>query len=122
MFMQEQRKLTDLAVNAIIFLAPISAFDQVLFEVCSAWFTLYSRGANIIAVTSQEPKINRLEDSFILWKQVISNKLLADVNIVLFLNKCDLLKVRCFGRSTIPHDLTEPLRQCFRQSCRAGCD
>ena len=27
-----------------------------------------------------------------LWKSVIENKLLAHVNIVLFLNKCDLLK------------------------------
>lgn len=29
----------------------------------------------------------------VLWKQVVSNKLLANVNIILFLNKCDLLKV-----------------------------
>ena len=36
--------------------------------------------------------MNRLEDSFILWKSVIENKLLAHVSIVLFLNKCDLLK------------------------------
>jgi hypothetical protein len=36
--------------------------------------------------------VNRLEDSIILWKSVVSNKLLAAVNIVLFLNKCDLLQ------------------------------
>ncbi|KAF9486542.1 G-alpha-domain-containing protein [Pholiota conissans] len=54
-------------VNAIIFLAPISAFDQ-------------------------DPHINRLEDSLTLWRSVVSNKLLANVNIVLFLNKCDLLQ------------------------------
>ena len=59
------------AVNAIIFLAPISAFDQQLLE---------------------DARVNRLEDSFQLWKSVIENKLLAHVNIVLFLNKCDLLK------------------------------
>ncbi|EIW87241.1 G-alpha-domain-containing protein [Coniophora puteana RWD-64-598 SS2] len=58
-------------VNAIIFLAPISAFDQVLAE---------------------DPKVNRLQDSLLLWKEVVSNKLLANVNIILFLNKCDLLK------------------------------
>ncbi|KAH9854473.1 G-alpha-domain-containing protein [Lenzites betulinus] len=58
-------------VNAIIFLAPISAFDQVLAE---------------------DPSVNRLEDSFQLWKSVVENKLLSHVNIVLFLNKCDLLK------------------------------
>lgn len=58
-------------VDAIIFLAPISAFDQVLAE---------------------DPRMNRLEDSMLLWRTVVSNKLLADVNIILFLNKCDLLR------------------------------
>ncbi|KIY73346.1 G-alpha-domain-containing protein [Cylindrobasidium torrendii FP15055 ss-10] len=60
-------------VNAIIFLAPISAFDQVLTE---------------------DTRINRLEDSLLLWQSVASNKLLARVSIVLFLNKCDLLQVK----------------------------
>ncbi|KAI0299954.1 G-alpha-domain-containing protein [Russula brevipes] len=58
-------------VNAIIFLAPISAFDQVLAE---------------------DPRVNRLEDSLLLWRGLISNKLLEGVPIVLFLNKCDLLR------------------------------
>ncbi|KAI0674554.1 G-alpha-domain-containing protein [Trametes maxima] len=57
-------------VNAIIFLAPISAFDQTLVE---------------------DRSINRLEDSVLLWKEVCSNKLLAKVDLVLFLNKCDIL-------------------------------
>ena len=60
-------------VNAIIFLAPISAFDQTLAE---------------------DPKVNRLEDSMLLWKSVVSNKLLENVNIILFLDKCDLLRVK----------------------------
>jgi len=58
-------------VDAIIFLAPISGFDQVLAE---------------------DKNINRLEDSVLLWKAVCSNKLLANVDLVLFLNKCDLLE------------------------------
>ncbi|KAF8602136.1 guanine nucleotide binding protein, alpha subunit [Ceratobasidium sp. AG-I] len=58
-------------VNAIIFLAPISAFDQTLAE---------------------DRRTNRVEDSIQLFKQVCGNKLLSNVNIVLFLNKCDLLK------------------------------
>jgi len=58
-------------VNAIIFLAPISAFDQVLTE---------------------DPRVNRLEDSLLLWRGLISNKLLEKIPIVLFLNKCDLLQ------------------------------
>jgi hypothetical protein len=63
----------NIPVNAIIFLAPISTFDQNLEE---------------------DPRVNRLEDSLLLWKSVVANKLLASVNIVLFLNKCDLLQVR----------------------------
>ncbi|KDQ60013.1 hypothetical protein JAAARDRAFT_205077 [Jaapia argillacea MUCL 33604] len=58
-------------VDAIIFLAPISGFDQVL---------------------SEDRSVNRLEDSVLLWKAVCSNKLLANVELVLFLNKCDILE------------------------------
>ncbi|KAI0026610.1 guanine nucleotide binding protein, alpha subunit [Vararia minispora EC-137] len=60
-------------VDAIIFLAPISAFDQVLLE-------------------SVPARINRLEDSVLLWKAICSNRLLAHVDLVLFLNKCDILQ------------------------------
>ncbi len=31
----------------------------------------------------------------LLWRGVVSHKLLAGVSIILFLNKCDLLRVRC---------------------------
>ncbi|CAE6356447.1 unnamed protein product [Rhizoctonia solani] len=58
-------------VHAIIFLAPISAFDQMLAE---------------------DKRVNRIEDSIQLFKTVCGNKLLSNVNMVLFLNKCDLLK------------------------------
>lgn len=58
-------------VDAIIFLAPISAFDQVLAE---------------------DRSVNRLEDSVLLWKSLCSNPLLASVDLVLFLNKCDILE------------------------------
>ncbi|KAI5119021.1 hypothetical protein M0805_001880 [Coniferiporia weirii] len=57
-------------VNAIIFLAPISCFDEKLAE---------------------DRRVNRLEDSFLLWKAVCSSRLLANTQLVLFLNKCDLL-------------------------------
>ncbi|KAF5383149.1 hypothetical protein D9615_005013 [Tricholomella constricta] len=60
-------------VDAIIFLAPISGFDQVLAE---------------------DRTVNRLEDSVLLWKAVCSNKLLAGVDLVLFLNKCDILDAK----------------------------
>ncbi|KAI0072105.1 G-alpha-domain-containing protein [Panus rudis PR-1116 ss-1] len=60
-------------VNVILFLAPISAFDQMLAE---------------------DPQVNRLEDSVLLWKSVVSNKLLTKTNIVLFLNKRDILDAK----------------------------
>lgn len=73
-------------VNAIIFLAPISAFDQVLAE---------------------DPRVNRMEDSFLLWKSLVSNKLLTDVSIILFLNKIDLLQAKLRNgvrlRDHMPH-------------------
>ncbi|KAJ7039852.1 guanine nucleotide binding protein, alpha subunit [Mycena alexandri] len=58
-------------MSAILFLAPISAFDQVLAE---------------------EPRVNRLADSVNLWTTIVSNKLLADTNVILFLNKIDIMK------------------------------
>ncbi|KLO18972.1 G-alpha-domain-containing protein [Schizopora paradoxa] len=58
------------AIHAIIFLAPISAFDQHLHE---------------------DRRVNRLDDTVQLWKQVCSNKLIQNTEIVVFLNKQDLL-------------------------------
>ena len=45
----------------------------------------------------EDRRINRLEDSFMLWKAVVSSKLLAKTSIVLFLNKCDLLEQKLLG-------------------------
>ncbi|KAF9473686.1 hypothetical protein BDN70DRAFT_925056 [Pholiota conissans] len=41
---------------------------------------------------SEDSKVNRLEDSFLLFREICSSKLLAKATMVLFLNKCDLLK------------------------------
>ncbi|KAJ4466232.1 guanine nucleotide binding protein, alpha subunit [Lentinula aciculospora] len=82
-------------INAIIFLAPISCFDEVLLE---------------------DPSVNRLNDSVALWKAIISSKLLQRTTMVCFLNKCDILKrklrsgiqfrnfVRDYGNQ--PNDIT----------------
>lgn len=59
--------------NAVIFLAPLSAFDQKLAE---------------------DRSVNRLEDSLLLWKSVCANKLLANVDFILFLNKVDILSAK----------------------------
>ena len=34
------------------------------------------------------------EDSVLLWKAVCSNKLLASVELILFMNKCDILEAK----------------------------
>ncbi|KAF9514520.1 hypothetical protein BS47DRAFT_1328920 [Hydnum rufescens UP504] len=61
------------SVKILLFLAPISAFDQYLEE---------------------DPRVNRIKDSLELWKSLTSNSILKDVPIVLFLNKCDLLRAK----------------------------
>lgn len=57
-------------VDAIIFLSPISCFDERLRE---------------------DSRVNRLEDSYQLWRSVCSSPMLAKTQMILFLNKCDLL-------------------------------
>ncbi|KAF9236074.1 guanine nucleotide binding protein, alpha subunit [Melanogaster broomeanus] len=60
-------------VGAIIFLTPISRFDQVLAE---------------------DRSIQQIEDSvllFFFWKTACYNRLLANVVLIVSLNKCDFL-------------------------------
>jgi len=59
--------------DAVIFLAPISPFDEKLTE---------------------DKRVNRLEDSYLLWRSVCANKMLARTQLILFLNKCDLLQAK----------------------------
>lgn len=47
--------------HAILFLAPINCFDEQLAE---------------------DPRVNRLQDSMILWKSIVSSKLLTGCSIV----------------------------------------
>lgn len=49
-------------MNAIIFLAPINCFDERLTE---------------------DKKVNRLEDSLLLWKAVVGCKILRKVQFIL---------------------------------------
>lgn len=58
-------------VNIVIFLAPMSGFNQVLAE---------------------DESVNRLTDSLRLWQEICSNKILASVEFVIFLNKLDILE------------------------------
>lgn len=52
-------------------MSPVSVFDQRLEE---------------------DPRVNRLEDSINLWTSICQSKLLAKTQLILFLNKCDLLR------------------------------
>ncbi|THH08173.1 hypothetical protein EW145_g2884 [Phellinidium pouzarii] len=61
------------SMNAIIFLAPISSFDEWLLE---------------------DPSVNRLEDTFHLWRTICANRLLSSVEFILFLNKYDVLRAK----------------------------
>ncbi|KAI6133659.1 guanine nucleotide binding protein, alpha subunit [Pisolithus croceorrhizus] len=56
--------IPDCHLNAIIFLAPISAFDQT-----------------VRPSDNQDSRVNRLEDSFLLWKSLVSNKLLTNAKL-----------------------------------------
>ncbi|KAI0288106.1 guanine nucleotide binding protein, alpha subunit [Russula brevipes] len=58
-------------VKAIIFLAPISVFDEKLDGTTG---------------------VNRLEDSLKFWTTICKSKLLTKVQLILFLNKCDILE------------------------------
>jgi len=58
-------------VNAVMFLCPVSGFDQVL---------------------SEDKSVNRLIDSLKLWKTICSSKLIQSATFILLLNKCDILK------------------------------
>jgi guanine nucleotide-binding protein subunit alpha len=53
-------------VQALIFLAPISAFDQVLTE---------------------DPDVNRMEDSMLLWRSIVSNKVSMSPPVVYWISQ-----------------------------------
>ena len=50
-------------INSIIFLAPVSCFDQRLAE---------------------DSSVNRLEDSLLIWKYICNSKLLANIQLILY--------------------------------------
>ncbi|KAH6906539.1 guanine nucleotide binding protein, alpha subunit [Coprinopsis sp. MPI-PUGE-AT-0042] len=70
---------------SIIFLAPISAFDQYLEE---------------------DPKVNRIDDSLSLFTSICGNKIFKDVHLVLMLNKTDILKEKLAAGTVIKRFIT----------------
>ncbi|KAH9987286.1 G-alpha-domain-containing protein [Russula compacta] len=71
--------------NAIIFVAPISAFDQYLDE---------------------DPRTNRIDDSLQLFTAICSNQLLKNLHLVLFLNKTDVLQKKLAKRVQVSKYIT----------------
>ncbi|KAJ7101459.1 guanine nucleotide binding protein, alpha subunit [Mycena belliarum] len=65
----------------------ISFFDQVQAIVFLTPLSFYE-------VLEEDTRVNRLEDSVVLWKEVCANALLAHVQIILFFNKMDILKAK----------------------------
>ena len=87
-------------VDAIIFLVHISTFDQALTE---------------------DYSVNCLKDSALLWKSICSNPLLAKVDLILFLNKCDMLMRKleagmCLSESPLVSTRTMSKRQASTSS------
>lgn len=82
----ERRKwvhvFADAGITAVIFLAAISEYDQVLFE---------------------DRKKNRLEESLDLFEEVCANRSFQHLDMILFLNKRDLFE-RKFVTQGIPLD------------------
>ncbi|KAH9990976.1 guanine nucleotide binding protein, alpha subunit [Russula compacta] len=60
-------------VNVLLFIAPVSAFDQTLTE---------------------DRSVNRLWDSFLLWRSLCVHKLLKKATFILLLNKYDILDAK----------------------------
>ncbi|KAJ7758013.1 G-protein alpha subunit [Mycena metata] len=59
-------------VQAIVFLTPLSFYE----------------------VLEEDNRVNRLEDSVVLWKEICANVLLENCQIILFFNKMDILKAK----------------------------
>ena len=75
--------------NAILFLAPISCFDELLAE---------------------DRRVNRLEDSFLLWKGIIQSKLLAKCIIVCTSSITFRLSLCLFALTAAPRSVPEQIR------------
>jgi len=58
-------------VNAVLYVAALSEFDQLLYE---------------------DEKTNRMEETLVLWNDIVNSRWFKRTNMILFLNKTDLFK------------------------------
>lgn len=82
-------------VDVIIFLAPVSSFNQALAEdesvnrLVSVSFSKFYTPRQAVWRCSFPQT-----DTFKLWQMICANKLLAEVELILFLNKFDILATK----------------------------
>lgn len=121
--------------NAIIFVAPVSAFDQVsAFHAISSASNLRTAqyfdvelhlqyGVSILIAfhplvltntlpqyLEEDPRTNRIDDSLQLFTQICSNALLKNVHLVLFLSTPNICDVECWLIQLFYLDKTDLLR------------
>ncbi|KAH9933905.1 guanine nucleotide binding protein, alpha subunit [Fomitopsis serialis] len=89
-------------VDAILFLCPMSAFNEVLLE---------------------DRRMNRLLDSFNLWKTICMSRLLKGTTFILLLNKSDILQSKLEAGSykdgpNDPDHVSEYLKRKFVAMCK----
>ena len=77
-------------MNAVIFLCPISGFNQQLAEDINVNRLVRSPRAFITSCL----RCSSQYDSTDLWEKVCKNKLLANATFILLLNKADLLHAK----------------------------
>jgi len=73
------------AVNMLLFIVPVSAFNQTLTE---------------------DRSVNQLEDSFLSWKSLCGHNFLKQATFVLLLNKYDLLDAKLQSGIQFRHFVT----------------
>jgi len=71
-------------VTAIIFVAALSSYDQVLYE---------------------DDSVNRMDEALTIWKDIVEKKIFLDKALILFLNKRDLFEQKI---KTRPLSVTFP--------------
>ena len=72
--------------NAIIFVAPISAFDQVRNRSPDS-LRQHNNTTHFGQYLEEDPRTNRIDDSLQLFTAICSNQLLKNIHLVLFLSK-----------------------------------
>jgi guanine nucleotide-binding protein alpha-1 subunit len=89
----ETLRMMELAVDCIIFVAPISAFNQNLAEdeTVNRLVCFLAECSNFYENNVPQPS---QKDSLSLWKSICANRVLAKVNFILLLNKVDLLEAK----------------------------